>query len=370
MLPNKLKSITFDTLSNITGRYIKPEPYHKATGLVAKVYEQVVEEFFINGAITTHAACPPLLAGMWIGGRELVLTDDHLTREDKEAIGVTFAQLNNCTYCEELMNSVVYGASMTDLANRIRYREQADIEDDRTRRLHEWALSSYTPAAPILHQPPFTAEEAPEVIGTALMFHYLNRYVKVFFDGTPLNVPFSSESIKSVLFHGFGIELRESVSRRLQPGRANALLPEAELPADLYWASSNPNIASAVSRWAATVETEGQSLVPARTREIVRDVVAQWRGEPMGISRSWLEPHLTALSEAEAAATRLALLAALSPVQMSDDIIEDFRKYFDDDAALVATVAWSAFSASRRITGWLADVSGYYHERTGNVVNF
>lgn len=202
------------------------------------------------------------------------------------------------------------------------------------------------------------------------MFHYLNRYVKVFFDGTPLNVPFSSKSIKSVLFHGFGIELRKSVTRRLQPGRANTLLPNAELPADLFWASTNPNIEAAVSRWANAVEISGQEFVPAHTREIVKAALKQWHGEPMGISRSWIESHVAGLSDADASATRLALLTALSPAQISDSIIDDFKSYFDDDATLIATVCWSAFSAARHIAAWLADASGYYSEKSNNVVNF
>jgi hypothetical protein len=218
MLPKSFKPIFFDTLSNMTGRYVKPEPYRKASGLVARVYQQIVDEFFINGPITTHAVIPELLAGVWMAEREILLTDDRLTREDKEALGVTFSQVNGCSYCEDLINSVVYGAQQQQLAELMRFRKQDEIEDEKTRALHSWALHSYDPDAGILYQPPFDADEAAEVIGTAFMLNYFNRYVRVFFAGTPLKAPFKSRSIKSLLYRLTGIELRESVTRRLQPG--------------------------------------------------------------------------------------------------------------------------------------------------------
>ena len=227
MLPNSIKPRFFDTLSNMTGRYVKPAPYHKATGLVAKVYEQVADEFFINGPITTHAIQPDLLAGVWMAEHEIMLTDNFFTREDKEALGVTLSQVNGCTYCEDLINSVVYGAEQEKLAEQMRYRKQDEIEDDNTRLLHSWARNIYSDDAPILFTPPFSRVEAPEVLGSALMFNYFNRYVKVFFSGTPLIAPFSSRLIKSLLYKLTGQELRDSVIRRLKPGRAITLLDPA-----------------------------------------------------------------------------------------------------------------------------------------------
>ena len=57
--------------------------------------------------------------------------------------------------------------------------------------------------------------------------------VQVFFSGTPLKAPFSSKTIKTILYKLTGIELHDSVIRRLKPGRATHLLPEADLPDEL-----------------------------------------------------------------------------------------------------------------------------------------
>ena len=75
MLPHRMKSVIFDSVSKMPIRYVRPIPFSEAKGLVADVYGQVADEFFINGAITTHSVRPPLLAGMWCGGREIVMVD-------------------------------------------------------------------------------------------------------------------------------------------------------------------------------------------------------------------------------------------------------------------------------------------------------
>jgi len=359
MLPKSIKPRFFDALSNLPGRYVKAEPYHKAKGLVKQVYDQVEDEFFINAPMTTHAVSPKLLAGLWMAEREIVLADNKLTREDKEALGVTISQVNSCAYCEDLMNSVVYGANEHELAEQMRYHKQEEIRDERTRLRHTWALSIYNQNAEILYQPPFSFDEAPEVIGVVMMLSYFNRYAKVFFSGSPLATPFSSTTLKMILYRLTGIELRESVLRRLKPGLSIDLLGSAYLPQDMQWAAGNSTISAAVSRWALAMEEAANTNVPKRVREVVSKEIAAWEGEPTGLSRAWLEPKTAGLSEADIAAVRLALLTALSPSQMSDDIVEAYKEYFDD-TALVVTVSWAAFMASKRVTGWLADKTGYF----------
>lgn len=356
MLPHSVKSRVFDSVSKMPIRYVTPVPYSEATGLVADVYELVADEFFINGAITTHSVRPPLLAGMWCGGRELVMVHGHYARDVKEGLGVSFAQTNGCTYCEDMLVSVVYAGDQK-FARDIRDGNQQDIDDAEVRALHRWAQNYRSIDSDILRHPPFNAQQAPEMIGVAFMFNYLNRYVKVFFDGTPLNPLFGSQSIKTGMFKTFGNELRASVTKHLEYGRMAALLPPAELPPDMGWAESDDHIAEPIARWAAAIERAAVPDIPERVREVVGNAISQWRGEQMGLSRSWVEPYLVGLAENDYAAAKIGLLTALAPTQISDDIIDDYRQYYEGDAALVSLVSWSAFTATRRIAAWIADAA-------------
>jgi hypothetical protein len=294
---------------------------------------------------------------MWCGGRELVMAHGHYSREVKESLGVSFAQTNGCSYCEDMMVSVVYGSSDEKFARDLRNGDHQGVEDPELRALHEWAKNYRSVGSSILRNPPFGAEQAPEMIGVAFMFNYLNRYVKVFFDGTPLNPMFGSHAIKSGMFKAFGNELRSTVTKQLDYGRAAALLPPAELPQDISWAETDDHIAEPIAKWAAAIEEAAAPGIPERVREVVSSAVSQWHGEPMGLSRSWIEPHLGGLTDAEYAAAKVGLLTALSPTQISDDVIDHYRNHFEGDAALVSLVSWAAFTATRRVTAWIADAA-------------
>lgn len=343
MLPTKMKANLFENLSKTSLRYLAPTPTAKATGLAAEVYAQIVEEFFVSGAVMAHDLRPTLLAGAWAGGREIVFVDGYFTREQKEEIGVSLAQLNGCTYCEDLLTAVVYAADR-EAADTLRRRSQDGP-------LFDWAAHTLQPGSRVIREPPFSPEEAPELVGTALVFHYLNRFVPTLFDGTPVNAPLGSEAIKSTMLRMFGFELKETTTKRLVPGRASGLLPAAELPADLAWAADNEVVAEAIARWAGAVETAGAEI-PSAARTVIADAVSVWEGKPMPISRSWLEPFLENLDAPNRAVAKIGLLAALSPHQRTDADIEDVRAHFDD-GLLTSTIAWSAFTAARRIASWL-----------------
>lgn len=357
MLPHSVKSRVFDSVSKMPVRYVTPVPYTKADGLVAEVYELVADEFFINGAITTHSVRPQLLAGMWCGGRELVLAQGHYGRDVKEGLGVSFAQTNGCTYCEDMLVSVVYGGDDHKFARDVRTGNQQDIDNAEIRALHQWAKNYRAVDSDILRHPPFDARRAPEMIGVAFMFNYLNRYVKIFFDGTPLNPMFDSETIKTGMFKTFGKELKPSVTKKLEYGRAAALLPAAELPSDIAWAISDDHIAEPIARWAAAIDRSAVPDIPEAVRYVVGKAVSEWRGEVMGLSRAWIEPYLTGLASGEAAAAKIGLLTALAPTQISDDVIAEYRKYYEGDGALVSLVSWAAFTATRRAAAWIADAA-------------
>ena len=66
-----------------TMRYVSAVPRAKADGLVARIYDMIAEDFFINGSLTGHSKVPPLLAGVWTGGRECILVTDRLDRTDE-----------------------------------------------------------------------------------------------------------------------------------------------------------------------------------------------------------------------------------------------------------------------------------------------
>ena len=58
LLPKTVRFWLFDTLSVKTMRYLDAVPRHKARGVVAEVYDQIAEDFFVNGSLTSRSGVP------------------------------------------------------------------------------------------------------------------------------------------------------------------------------------------------------------------------------------------------------------------------------------------------------------------------
>ena len=126
MLPKKLKLDLFDRMSVKTMRYVTSVPRREATGLVKRVYDMIADDFFINGSLTSHSKVPELLAGVWTGGRESMLVDDHLDRTTKEAMTAVVSQLNECAYCGDMLISLVHAGRKKHTAARNIFDEQEE----------------------------------------------------------------------------------------------------------------------------------------------------------------------------------------------------------------------------------------------------
>jgi hypothetical protein len=298
-LPKTLRLWLFDTLSVKTMRYLQSIPRHKANGVVAEVYDQIADDFFVNGSLTSRSGVPDLFAAIWTGGRETVLVDDQLDRTTKEALTATLSSINDCPYCGDMMVSLVHAADRHDDAARILEETEENITD------------------PLLR----------EAIGSLMALSDINRFSHIVMDGSPVNAPFGLETVKAFALRLFGGELRATHIRPLEPGRSLSLLPEAELPDDMQWARPNPRIAGAVARWAAAVERQSEQVIPERARQLVHDSLKQWQGEQMPISRNWVEQEVDGLES--------------NPEQ------EQFLRI----------LAWSTFTAARYVASRIARLS-------------
>ena len=165
----------------------------------------------------------------------------------------------------------------------------------------------------------------------------------------PSNRPWLKRPLKrlaSLLFS-------RAVRRPIPPGESLKFLSETNLPADLEWAKPVPTVAGAFARFSAVVDYVGAHAVSAEVRARVQEHVQAWKGEDLGLSRSWVEQELRGLDEASEVAGRLMLLTAFAPYQISDEVVLAFRTYFPDDEKLLGALAWTSFTTARKIGTWL-----------------
>jgi hypothetical protein len=231
--------------------------------------------------------------------------------------------------------------------------ETDTIADSELRAVVAWARANRQPDAPILRQRPFPDEHAPELIGVALAYHYINRMINIFAVASPF--PLAGTRFKPIARRAALPVFRKLLARDLRPGASLELLAPAPLPDDLAWAQGHPVIADAFGRAAAAFDAVGRQALPAQVRQLVTTRLSAWRGEEPGISRSWVETATEALPESQRPLGRLALLAAFASYQVDAQILDDARTLPGPttDAVLVAAAAWASFAAARRIGSWL-----------------
>jgi AhpD family alkylhydroperoxidase len=338
-------------------RYIEPIPPRKATGLVNEVYKDVRREFALfrdprtgRSPYLAHSPAAELLAGVWSVQYESMLVG-RVPRADKEAIGAAISALNECPFCCDAHAVLSEAAGGERLRFPPHQTELQQIADPRRRALIEWAAATRSPTSKVLANPPFDEAAAPEIIGTAVAFHYINRVVLVFLgDESVLPTGGGPRRLTERLLALYALR---AIRRRHEPGRSLRLLAEADLPADLAWAKPVPHVAGAWARMAAAVEAAAEGVLPASVRALVKGAIDEWDGADPGLSRVWIDDRVAGLDDRSRAVAQLGLLVALAPYQLHDADVASFRAIRRSDRDLVVAVAWSAFATARRISRWL-----------------
>jgi AhpD family alkylhydroperoxidase len=291
---------------------------------------------------TLHVPVPELLAGAWMACRETLLTGKG-RRDAREVVAATVSTLNRCPYCIDAHSIMLLGSSGND------YHKA--LADPFLRKTAEWAAATCTPGSPLLRTPPFTSEEAPAFIGTAIFFHYINRMVTILLSSSPL--PFTRGKPKQVSMHLAAWFFGSAIRLPKESGTSLDLLPEAALPDDMLWAQPSMPVAGAFARFTHSVEHAGSLTLSAETREAVSNIIQQWHGENPPLDNGWYEEAIAPLGVTDKAAGRLALLAALAPYRIDKTIVGEFSTHFPGDDKLLSALAWSSFAAARRVGSWL-----------------
>ena len=334
-------------------KHVQPVDVATASGKQAEVFAQMKRDFgsvLLVGLL--HSPIPDLFYGVWAVIRETLVVGN-VPRGLKEAVSGAVSKINECPFCVEAHTIMLHAVSEHDAVEAILQGRTDQIKDPEVRVMVEWALANRTPGAPVLLTPPFGPDGAPEIVGVAVGFHYINRMANIFLDESLLPIPSRLTGLKKVANQLSGSLIKDLIVPGTSPGESLSFLPEASLPDDLAWAAPNSYVAGAYARFAAAVEEAGQQSLPAEVRVLVQQQVQTWQGQDPGLSRRWVEEAIAGLDEAHKPAARLALLTALASYQVDEGAIKAFRAHHPGDDKLVGATAWASFTAARRIGSWL-----------------
>lgn len=330
---------------------IQPVSPKTATYHIKRAYTQISHDLLgVHEPFLIHSPSENVLLGLWAVYRESLLARGIVSRELKESITVTISQINQCPWCFEAHQISLHAVGASDTVTAITKPNQSSQLDAKTSAIIEWARATKTPNAKILAIPPFSLSEAPEIIGTALLYHYITRMVNALLVESALP-PYMW--LKEPLKRFLGVIFKPYANKKIPQGETLEFLPESPLPSDFEWAKNHPTIGGAFARFITVMEIVGAQTLPIEVREVVQSYVNTWQGQDPSMSRGWVDTVIQSLGANMQPLAKLTLLGAIAPYQIGESVIDAFREILPSDYDLVQALAWGSFIATRKIASWI-----------------
>jgi AhpD family alkylhydroperoxidase len=320
----------------MTYRFFTPAKTSAASGRTAEVYQQLRDDFL--GPVPTFQALstvPDLLAPTWALMREALLAGP-ASRVDREVVAVAVSRANRCRFCIDAHVTLLHALGEHQLAEAMALGSTPPQPGHAE--LAGWAAASRTPRAAA-----WTSPYRPEVTGTLLAFHFINRIVSALL--APDLLPGGAQrfpAVRSVAGRLYARTAREPKA----PGRSLPLL-DAGGTAPAAWAADHPvGVAYASLKDAAM---KGGDLLSDVARRTVTATVRWEDGQHPARPADWALDLIRDLPGTDRVGTRIALLAAFAPAAIRPGDVGLWRLSHPADADLVRLVAYGAMTATDHV---------------------
>jgi AhpD family alkylhydroperoxidase len=309
----------------MTYRFFTPAPARRATGLTAQVYQQLREDFL--GPVPAFQAlspAPDLLAATWNLIREALIAGS-TPRIERELVASAVSRANHCRFCVDAHVMLLHALGEHKLAEVMARGEMPATA--RHADLVRWAEMSRTPIAS-----GWKSRFGPEITGTLLAFHFLNRMVSALLD--PDLLPGGMQRSGLV----------RSAAGRLYGKSAGAFKEPGSNSVDAAYAALKE------------IAVKGGELLSEEGRDTVAAAVRWEDGRYPDQPAEWAADFAGDLPVADRLSTRIALLAAFAPSAIKLEEVALRRRTHPDDADLVRLIAYGAITATDHVARSLTRV--------------
>ncbi|CAD7705023.1 unnamed protein product [Ostreobium quekettii] len=345
--------------------------------LIKRTVEQIQKDFYPgqtadNGGDpqTVQNFFPPAMAGFWSLLRECQIADGKFNRAEKEQIATVISFSNECKFCcaSHSNFAAAAGADGEGLRAAVAANDPSLFKEERMKKVGQWVKDCQKKASPALKEaPPFSLDEAPEVIGTAFTFNYINRVVDKFLtEGLVLPLlpwpvrfllhalPFLQKPFLGMFAGMVGKHIKEVGP--VKQGEAVCIVgTDAKPPPGFEWSEKSVSIAKAFTYWCRAMDDLAKEYIPPEVTDFVGKYIDEnYKGEDPPISRNWVfqAAEESGLSEAYQSATRFMLLMSFARFQIDGAIKADLKKHFPDFQTQRAMGMWAAHKTATAISKW------------------
>ena len=337
-------------------RYIKTLGLKDATGYIKKINEQITRDFGLAGPLTLSTPSKRVHAVRWVVARESFIVETHVKRVLKEIVATSIAQINKCPYCEDAHSTSITSTGNKYISEIITSGDWQTIKNPKIKQLVKWSLNTRNPNAEIIKNPPFSKQEASEIIGTALVFHSTNRLVNIFLEDSPLPSFLGKGLMKKVALNFASKTLFKSmVEKQTVAGEGLQFIKDYKIPLKLDWSKENLPYSKALTAEKMVLNQIENDLIPKEVSMLFKEKINNWQGEEMPMGRSWLHEIINKINLDEKPVANIVFLAAFAPYSITKSDIEAFRDIYNSDTELVEVCFWAIQNLTNRIGEWMIE---------------
>lgn len=326
-------------------KYIGSAKDRMAEDKVKEIYKELKNDMGdVVEPISLHAVNPDLLEGIWNILREVVVVNGKMTRIQKEAIGASVSEANRCNYCVDAHTIMLIGLKDKVTADAIVKRSPSIIDDTYLRNLVKWSLETRNFKSVIIKFPPFPENTAPEAIGTAVFFHYLNRMVSAFLGPTilPVNINFLKGAMKKMAGKMFsGVLARDKQHKKFSEQDFG------DINDKIAWTTSNSQVNHVFGKYYVLLNELAQKYVPQSVQNFIRQQIEDWDGADQFQTKE-IDPLLGSVPEKDQDLARVLYVQCFSPHKINASHISKLNNYFGEniEEAILISFAWASFETS------------------------
>lgn len=337
-------------------KYIKAVGIKDAKGTIKEINVQIDRDFGLAGPLTLSSISEKIHAMHWANIREVFVVETNVNRVTKETIASGIAKTNDCPYCEDVHETSISSAGDSETSKAITNGTWKTLKNEKTKLLIEWSLNTRNPNAEIIKNPPFTKNEATEIIGTALVFHSTNRLANIFLDNSPLPKFLTNSFLKKTALNIASKTLfKTMVTKKGKAEDSLQFIKNNTYSENHKWAENVPTYTKTLDARDLLLNELEKELISKKIAEIFKEKIKNWYGEEMPLGRAWLNDIIENFSEREKPIATLIFLSAFAPFTITEKDINNFRKIKNTDKELLEVCYWSIQIITNRISEWLIE---------------
>ncbi len=312
--------------------HIKYIRSNKATGKLKNLYKHINLNFGkLAEPFVLHSSNVELTAGVWAMLYETVLVDGEVKRSLKEAIATIVSEINKCPYCVDAHSIMIFGTEK-GLQNDISIVKEGTIKPKtKDEKIIQWALRNLDFDNSVIQNPPFIKEEAPEIIGTAVLFHYLTRMVTLFAG----NSPFPTTKMRGLLIKVASFFIfAKAINKKKIAGECLIFLNEISNQDAFVWAAGSPNIRKAFQYLKHHSEYNIQKILSSELIALLKNISKKPEMLQPGFGNKNLGNFLNEVKPTEREMAEFSFFTMFEPYKITEKCFHALRQRLGDEEIL------------------------------------